>query len=493
MLSQLKSRESQGLSTWTDPLACSALCHLLLDDRSSCPSRRGAPTSKPHLELVEDDKENEPNQLPHKRRSRHKSVSDTLSSPALDIMRPRLPSALYVEHVASYLRFGGPMPNMLYVFGGRVPLAGFQTLRPSAGVVHDSVEMFDTWHGRWVQCPPMPCHRAGAAAACLPDGRILVCGGYDQRGVVEGLLSTCDAYSPWEERWEADVAQLSRGRWGHSCVTLGNSIYAVGGCSTWQPGEGARNAFMETLRSCEVLTDGPGEKKWQPCGSLQVARSGARVVALGEKYLVAVGGCEDPFGRVKMQTSLELYDVRTGCWSLLDVHLTNPRTCAVVAAFNGNRVVVGGGASVEQPPGGIDASMEVVTVPLPRGKQLAAIGEGEGDDEKASGVDKCEASLVERMSGTPDFLVGRVGCQATVVDLPSHSSRYPFSNQRCLVAIGGERSDRKADSESFSRVLNLETGAWCDSDLIPQLKAPSRTAVALCVGVGRVDGARLRE
>lgn len=484
--------EPQRPTSWTDPVACSALCHLLLDDRGI--HATALPTTGP----AEDNNENLESDDPIQQRcSRHK-VTSRSSHLVCEKRRAALPAALYVEHVAPFLRFGGPLPNMLYVFGGRVPLAGFQTLRPSRDIVHNSVEMFDTWHGRWVKCPPMPCHRAGAAAAPLQDGRILVCGGYDERGVVDGLLSACDAFNPWEERWEAGVAHLLRGRWGHSCAVQGGRVFAVGGCSVWQPGTQA-SAFMETLNSCEVFIEKSGESRWQRCGSLQVPRSGARVVPLGEKYLLAVGGCMDPFGRVQMQASVELYDVEAGCWSLLGVHLANPRTCAVVAAFDEHHVVAIGGATSEQPPGAPSASAEIVTVPLPGRKHsdVNCVTQDLNEDFSETrnvldiGDDVSALEMLEKQF-VPDHLIGRVGCQGTVMHLPSDRTRYPLSNQRCLVAIGGERCDRKPEHEMFTRILNLETGTWCSDDLLPPLQTPPRTAVALCVGIGRVDGARLQ-
>ena len=100
----------------------------------------------------------------------------------------------YNEMVAPYLCFDGPVPNQLYVIGGRdnnqEPL--------------DVVEMFDTWNGRpgqvpsklwlrWVTCPDMLAKRAGCASAPLPNGCLLVCGGYDKRGIVSGVLDSCEA------------------------------------------------------------------------------------------------------------------------------------------------------------------------------------------------------------------------------------------------------------------------------------------------------------
>jgi hypothetical protein len=77
--------------------------------------------------------------------------------------------------------------------------------------------MFDTWHGKWVGCKAMPTARAGCAAAPLPDGRIMVVGGYDEHGIVAGLLATCDVYNPKKQCWEEQgtIPSLRRARWGH--------------------------------------------------------------------------------------------------------------------------------------------------------------------------------------------------------------------------------------------------------------------------------------
>jgi N-acetylneuraminic acid mutarotase len=484
----VKEQEKKAPSKWVEPTACRALCHLLLDDRYSCDVDYASKMRRLHrIDNCEDDVDSN-DEVTHS--STRFKVADRSSSIVSTARRRPLPAALYVEHIATFLRFGGPLPNMLYVFGGRVPLAGFQTLRPSSGIIQNSVEMLDTWHGSWVKCPQMPCNRAGAAAACLPDGRLLVCGGYDERGVVEGLLIECDAYDPWQERWEAGVANLVRGRWGHCCAILNDRVYAVGGCSVWESGIPARNGFMETLRSCEVFEVKSGKASWQPAPPLQVPRSGARVVTLGTKYLVAVGGCVDPFGRVQMQASIELFDAEAGSWSLLRAHLASPRTCAVVAALDDQHIVACGGTGGEQAPGAPSSNVEVVSVSRPSTKQLPVTRGEEGGSEK---LHDSEHSDGFTMDGVLDPILGRVGCQGAVLHLPSEKAEYPMCKQRCLVAFGGERTDRTPESKMFKRILDLDTGNWCSPDILPETDAPPRTAVALCVGMGRVEGARLQE
>jgi len=425
---------------WVDPSACSALCALILDDRKG-----GG------------------------------GISAQWGKPAAG-RRRALPPSLYAEHVAPFLRFDEPQPNMLYAIGGRNQRHGSLS----------TVEMFDTWHGQWVPCPPMPTRRAGSAAALLPRGRVLVVGGYNERGIVDGLLATCDVYDPYAQRWtEGGAAPLSRARWGHGCAALHGRVYAVGGCSLRQGSMEPREAFMETLRSCEVYT--PEEDRWRPCAPLQIARSGSRVVALENQLLVAVGGCDDVFGRATTQPTVELYDPAAECWTVLSSRLRHPRTTAGVAAIGDSRLVVIGGAPSL-------SSAEIYCVALPKGTGSARGGRGQPrEEQRPEEAGACSAAS-EAPSHVADMAEGRMGCQAATVQLPEAASEYPLSRWPCVVLVGGERCSEGggedwAHVQQFAGVpvYDVAKKAWRPEEcaVMPPLPSP-RTAVALCVGVGRV-------
>jgi len=193
---------------------------------------------------------------------------------------------------------------------------------------------------------------------------------------------------------------------------------------------------------------------------------------------VAIGGCEDPLGRIHVQASIELYDSKAGSWFLLDTHLAKPRTCAAVASLDQCRIVVAGGKKYD-PLDRADncAGLEVVSVDLPN----SGICSRADDGDEAMTPGPCCAEV-------PDLLSGRMGCQAVVMRLPRKGSDYPMSSTRCLVAIGGERCDKVTDKELFCRAFNLETGEWCAQDVLPALQERPRTAVSLCVGLGQVEG-----
>lgn len=412
-------------SRWVDRHACSAICALILDDRRAgweafhTPSRR----------------------------------------------RP-LPPWLYAEQIAPFLRFDDLLPNMLYIMGGR-----------SHPEILNTVEMFDTWHGRWLKCPTMPTARAGCAAAPLPDGRIIIVGGYDEQGIVQGLLASCDIYNPRKQIWEEEgtAPRLRRARWGHGCAALGGKIYAVGGCSLQRDAQ-PQEAFMETLRDCEVyspqacssIASSGGKGRWQQIAPLQVPRSGSRVVTLepasgqAARYLAAVGGCDDIFGRAETQPSVELFDSQVGSWFLLPRQLEMPRTTAAVVATASRELLVVGGA-----PSLMSAEMFRVSLP------------GEATNEQRA------SDRIEPMAE------GRMGCQAALLRLPAKGSTYPLSTSQCVAIVGGERcNDGSEDwllrSKQYSSVpvYDLKLGIWRD-DVVPPMST-ERTAAAICVASGYV-------
>lgn len=435
---------------WVDATSCSGLCQLILDDR------RGGCGGAGRRRLA-------------------------------------LPPALYAELVAPFLRFEAPLPDMLYAFGGR---------NRHHGPVK-TAEMLDTWHGLWVRLPDMPRRRAGSAAASLPDGRLLVVGGYDERGIVDGLLGSCDVYCPVKEQWAADgVASLARARWGHGCATLQGKVYAVGGCALSVMAQGRpQEAMMETQRSCEVYD--PVENSWSPCASLQVPRSGSRVVCLGSSHIAAVGGCDDVFGRAETQATIEIYSPVTRCWSLLDTRLAVPRTSAAVASIDGGRAFFVAGGAPSQ------ASVEVYCVPaIANGRTVvdssptAAGQEATEPEPVAMEVDATEEAVADLKQEVENMPEGRMGCQAAVVRLAKWSSDADLQGHRnCVLVVGGELCDETGNGGraplprvrqlSSVAAYDLDTSKWCEAGTVPAMTT-ARTTMALCIGSGRVAQARLQ-
>lgn len=363
----------------------------------------------------------------------------------------QLPQSVYREVIAPFLQFDGPVPGQLYVLGGRD-----ENQDPL-----DTVEMFDTWHGRWISCPSMKTRRAGCSAAALPDGRLLVIGGYDYRGIVSGVLSSCEVFDPATQEWSPYVGDLVRGRWGHGCAVLNQRIYVVGGCSL-TPGQLMEEENMETLRVCEVYD--PTIDSWSTCAPLNTPRAGARVVAIVNDQIVAVGGCDDVFGRAELLDTLEVYSERTKQWSIFATHMGIPRTTAATVALDESHILVVGGAP------------------------SLACGEV---------LDMSEKGAPSESSTIPEMVEGRMGCQAVTLDLRVSEPSGGALLRKCVVVVGGENGDDDiSDMESsedcaemLESVLVFDTvqGTWLEQDAFPPIPTP-RTAMALCVAPGLLKG-----
>merc|ERR1712130_404366 len=107
-----------------------------------------------------------------------------------------------------------------------------------------------------------------------------------------GILDSCDVYDPHLQSWaEGSIKPLTRPRWGHGCVALGGKIYVVGGCSLQVGHNVIRDeSNMETMSRCDMYD--PSTNEWTSCCSMHTRRAGARVVALQDRYIVVIGGCD---------------------------------------------------------------------------------------------------------------------------------------------------------------------------------------------------------
>jgi hypothetical protein len=91
-------------------------------------------------------------------------------------------------------------------------------LTPLAGV-----EIYDPARRVWYAVASMQTPRARHAAVLLPDGRVLVLGGY-----YLDPLATGELYDPRRNRW-SDAAPLSMPRFDHAASLAGGQIVITGG------------------------------------------------------------------------------------------------------------------------------------------------------------------------------------------------------------------------------------------------------------------------
>jgi Galactose oxidase, central domain len=243
--------------------------------------------------------------------------------------------------------------------------------------------------------------RAGAVAAPLPDGRVLVAGGtyYD------GFLNCPDLYCPQIHitRQSAEIfdpatasfsptGSMTVPRTGAVAAPLPDGRVLVAG-GTNDDGGGSVD---QTLRSAEIFD--PATGSFSPTGAMTEARTGAAAAPLPDgRVLVAGGGHYDGSSFVA-QDSAEIFDPATGSFSSTGWRMTVPRAGAAAAPLPGGRVLVAGGGPYE--PEGAEifdpatgsfsstGSMSIprrapVAAPLPDGRVLLA---GSGPDDRSAEI-----------------------------------------------------------------------------------------------------------
>ena len=115
------------------------------------------------------------------------------------------------------------------------------------GKVLSSVEKLDKESRSWSAVQPMTQKRSRLAAAALPNGQIVVIGGYcGQR------LSSTEAFDPLRNQW-APTPSLSQARVNLGATTLEQLVYVVGG---WD------GAPLDTVETYDARTN-----KWSVCAS----------------------------------------------------------------------------------------------------------------------------------------------------------------------------------------------------------------------------------
>jgi N-acetylneuraminic acid mutarotase len=172
---------------------------------------------------------------------------------------------------------------------GRVLVAGGWNSYDSNSKVFtatSSSEIFDRGSGHWSWAAPMSTPRALATATRLPDGRVLVVGGdetwqgADSNGASQQVLSSAEIYDPVAGSWQSAGA-MSVPRATHSAALLPNGrVLVTGG---WSDG----NEFG--LASTEEYLPGTG---WQKASDMPDAHAQARLVTLPDGRLLEVGGVD---------------------------------------------------------------------------------------------------------------------------------------------------------------------------------------------------------
>jgi WD40 repeat protein len=190
-------------------------------------------------------------------------------------------------------------PTITVLPDGTVLVAAGYTIDSSGNfAVLASAELYDPSSGTWTATGSMAETHYVGTATLLPDGTVLVAGGYTSEGSGNfAVLASAELYDPSRGSWTA-AGSMAEGRTGHTATLLPDgTVLVVGGLSS---SDG-------TLASAERYD--PGSGTWTATGSMAEGRTGHTATLLPDGTVLVAGGLSSSGSAL---ASAELYDPRSG-------------------------------------------------------------------------------------------------------------------------------------------------------------------------------------
>ena len=178
------------------------------------------------------------------------------------------------------------------------------------------------------QPPPMGTARYAHAATLLPNGGVLVVGGFNG-----GPLSSVEVYSPYTNTWSS-AAPLQTARYGHAVTVLRNGkVLVTGGCSAATFNMDSCDNNNAFARGAELYD--PVANAWSPAGSLALPHTNHTATLLSNDKVLVAGG-------TPWQSSAELFDWQKGMWSPTGAMAVARKHHTATLLLSGKVLVTGG-------------------------------------------------------------------------------------------------------------------------------------------------------
>jgi hypothetical protein len=219
--------------------------------------------------------------------------------------------------------------------GGKVLVAGGSTGAFPAKALTNA-ELYDPSTGQWVATGSMLHARANHSATLLPDGRVLVAGGWNRRDAsgLATILDSAETYDPQTGTWTRTQSMPQPRAWP-TATLLPDGLVLVAG--------GGLDLFKASVVSAALYD--PRTGTWTSAGNMSIARNRCTATLLLDGSVLIAGGYLAETGRLGSPHSTataERYDPKTGSWTLT-AGMSGPRARHTAVLLADGRVLVAGG------------------------------------------------------------------------------------------------------------------------------------------------------
>jgi|GEM_PF-6576510 len=212
---------------------------------------------------------------------------------------------------------------------GKVLIAGGFSSDPGAGFLN-SAELYDPATGSWTLTGSLNKARAHHTATLLPNGKVLVVGGLNANGSSSEIIKSAELYDPVTGTWTL-TGELITARYRHAAALLSNGKVLVAGGVGIDP----------FLQSAELYD--PANGRWSATGNMNVRRVYHTATRLPDGNVLVAGGVS-PTNKSTPDTekTTELYDPATGRWRKAQNMRSARWGHTATLLSNGTVLVVGG-------------------------------------------------------------------------------------------------------------------------------------------------------